>query len=193
MHTTQNSISSSVHHTQAVTSSNTIQQNNISVSTSSSIRTNPFFMPVSQIPTNTNNIQTNTSYSSYHITHANTQPLPTVSNPTYSDSTASISEPIKPLDGLDNKYTPEEYLQHIEARVTFPLGLQPTTPCEYYVWHARRKAFIQCSLSGTALSWYNRLSDTYKQDLSAFVQAFKKQFSSQKNAYYAKVDSNSCL
>ena len=30
--------------------------------------------------------------------------------------------------------------------------------------------------------------DTYKQDWSAFVQAFKKQFSSQQNAYYAKVE-----
>ena len=49
-------------------------------------------------------------------------------------------------------------------------------------------AFIQCSLTGTALSWYIRLNDTYKQDWLAFVQAFKKQFSSQKNAYYAPVE-----
>ena len=45
-------------------------------------------------------------------------------------------------------------------------------------------AFIQCSSTGTALSWYIRLNDTYKQDW----QAFKKQFSSQKNAYYAQVE-----
>ena len=49
-------------------------------------------------------------------------------------------------------------------------------------------AFIQCSLTGTALSWYIRLNDTYKHDLHAFVQAFKKQFSSQKNAYYDQVE-----
>ena len=49
-------------------------------------------------------------------------------------------------------------------------------------------AFIQCSLTGTALSWYIRLYDTNKQDWHAFVQAFKKQFSSQKNAYYAQVE-----
>ena len=49
-------------------------------------------------------------------------------------------------------------------------------------------AFIQCSLTGTALSWYIRLNDTYKQDWSAFVRAFKKQVSSQKNAYYAQVE-----
>ena len=48
--------------------------------------------------------------------------------------------------------------------------------------------FLQCFLTGTALSWYIRLNDTYKQDWHAFVQAFKKQFSSQKNAYYAKVE-----
>ena len=43
-------------------------------------------------------------------------------------------------------------------------------------------AFIQCSLTGTALTWYIRLNDTYKQDWSVF----KKLFSSQKNAYYAR-------
>ena len=49
-------------------------------------------------------------------------------------------------------------------------------------------AFIQCSLTGTALSWYIRLNDTYKHDWHAFSQAFKKQFSSQINAYYAPVE-----
>ena len=47
-------------------------------------------------------------------------------------------------------------------------------------------AFIQCSLTGTALGWYIRLNDTYKQDWHVFVQAFKKQFSSHNNAYYAQ-------
>ena len=111
-----------------------------------------------------------------------------MSHPTYINSSTSISEPIKPFDGLDHNYTPEEYLQHIEARVTFSLGLQPTLEHEYKFWHARRMAFIQCSLTGTALSWYIRLNDTYKHDWHAFVQAFKKQFSSQKNAYYAQVE-----
>ena len=49
-------------------------------------------------------------------------------------------------------------------------------------------AFIQRSLTGTALNWYIRLNDTYKHGWHAFVQAFKKQFSSQKNAYYAQVE-----
>ena len=40
----------------------------------------------------------------------------------------------------------------------------------------------------TALSWYIRLNDTYKQDCHAFVPAFEKQFSSPKNAYYAQVE-----
>ena len=98
---------------------------------------------------------------------------PTISQPTYINYSTSISEPIKPFDGLDHNYTPEEYLQHIEARVTFSLGLQPTSDHEYKFWHAQRVAFIQCSLTGTALSWYIRLNDTYKQDWHAFVQAFK--------------------
>ena len=54
-------------------------------------------------------------------------------------------------------------------------------------------AFIQCSVTVTALSWYIRLNNTYKQDWHAFVQAFKKQFSSQKNAYYAQVEALSLL
>ena len=49
-------------------------------------------------------------------------------------------------------------------------------------------AFIQCSLTGTALSWFILLNDTYKQYWSVVVQVFKKQFSSQKNAYYARVE-----
>ena len=49
-------------------------------------------------------------------------------------------------------------------------------------------AFIQCSLTGTVLSWYIRLNDTYKQDWHAFVQVFNKQISSQKNAYSAQVE-----
>ena len=106
-----------------------------------------------------------------------------MSHPTYINSSTSISEPIKPFDGLDYNYTPEEYLQHIEARVTFSLGLQPTSENEYKFWHARRMAFIQCSLTGTALSWYIRLNGTYKH-----VQAIKKQFSSQKNACYAQIE-----
>ena len=49
-------------------------------------------------------------------------------------------------------------------------------------------AFKHRSLTGTALSWYIRLNDTYEQDWHAFVQAFKKQISPQKNAYYAQVE-----
>ena len=45
-------------------------------------------------------------------------------------------------------------------------------------------AFIQCSLTVTAPSWYTRLYDTYKQDWHVFVEAFQKQFSSQKNTHF---------
>ena len=131
-----------------------------------------------------------------HTTHTippSTIPPLTYTTPTYINSSTSISEPIKPFDGLDHNYTPEEYLQHIEARVTFSLGLQPTNTHEYKFWHARRMAFTQCSLTGTALSWYIRLNYIYKQDWHAFVQAFKKQFSSQKNAYYAQIEALSLV
>ena len=156
---------------------------------------NPSFQQASTIPqTNTLNLLPPSQNS--HTTH--TLPLPTLTppthnTPTYINASTSISEPIKSFDGLDHNYTPEEYLQHIEARVTFSLGLKPTTVHEYKFWHARRMALIQCSLTGTALSWYIRLNDTYKQDWHAFVQAYKKQFSSQKNAYYAQIEAFSLV
>ena len=107
--------------------------------------TQPFTNP-SNISSNVSNIPT------YNTTSPSTISQPTVSQPTYINSSTSISEAIKCFDGLDHNYTPEEYLQHIEARVTFSLGLQPTSDHEYKFWNARRTAFIQCSLTGTALS-----------------------------------------
>ena len=150
---------------------------------STTIRTNPHFHN-----TSTTSITRISNVPTYNTLPPSTISQNTLSQPTFINSSTSISEPIKLFDGLDHNYTPEEYLQHIEARVTFSLGLQPTSEQEYKFWHARRLAFIQCSLTGTALSWYIRLNDTYKQDWHAFVQAFKKQFSSQKNAYYAQVE-----
>ena len=128
--------------------------------------------PFSSNFSNTQNPQTN---------HINSQNPQTYTTPTFINSSTSISEPIKPFDGLDHQYTPEEYLQNIDARVTFSLGLQPSNPFEYKNWHARRMALIQCSLTGTALDWYINLHDTYKEEWNSFVQLFKKQFSSQKN------------
>ena len=115
--------------------------------------TQPFTNP-SKISANVSNIPT------YNRVPQSTIPQSTVSHPTYISSSTSISEPIKAFDDLDHNYTPEEYLQHIEARVTFSLGLQPTSDHEYKFWHARTMSFIQGSLTGSALSWYIRLNDT---------------------------------
>ena len=123
-HNTQHSIHSLEQNAQINPSNTSVQHHHVPIPSSFSVRTNPFFTPTSQIPTNTNNLQTHTSHSNFHITHPYAQPSTTVSNPTYINSFTSISEPIKPFDGLDHKYTREEYLQHIEARVTFSLGLQ---------------------------------------------------------------------
>ena len=122
---------------------------------STNIRTNPHFhnTPTTSF-TNISNVPT-------YTVPPSTISRNTISQPTYIISSTSISEPIKPFDGLDHNYTPEEYLQHIQARVTYSLGLQPTSEQEYKFWHARCMAFIQCSLTGTALSWYIRLNDTY--------------------------------
>ena len=159
-HRTQHSIYSLEHNSQTVTSNISAQQNKIPVPSSSSFRTNPCFTPFSQIPSNTKNLRNKTSHSNNHITHPYAQPSTTISNPAYMRPSASISEPINQFDGLNHNYTPEEYLQHIEARATFPSGLQPTASPENKFWHARRMAFIQCSPTGTALSWNIRLNDT---------------------------------
>ena len=102
---------------------------------------------------------------------------------------ASIPEPMKPFDGLDHSYTPEEYLQQVKARLTFAIGEEPlNNPIKYKSWHNRRMEYIQCSLTETALEWYTNLHISNKQQWNSFVQLFKKQFSSQKTAYYAQVE-----
>ena len=113
---------------------------------------------------------------------------------TFINMSASIPEPIKPFDGLDHSYTPEEYLQQVEARLTFAIGEEPqNNPMKYKYWHNRRMAYIQCSLTATALDWYTNLHISYKQQWNSFVQLFKKQFSSQKTAYYAQVEAMSLM
>ena len=105
------------------------------------------------------------------------------------NTSASIPEPMKPFDGLDQSYTPEKYLQQVEARLTIAIGEEPqNNPVKNMSWHNRRMAYIQCSLIGTALDWYTNLHISYKQQCLLFVQLFEKQFSSQKTAYYAQVE-----
>ena len=174
---------SSQHTSNTITPTLQTSQFQIQNPPSTTIRTNPHFHNTST--TSSTNIS---NYPTYNTASPSTISHNTMSHPKYINSSTSISEPNKLFDGLDHNYTPEEYLQHIEARVTFSLGLQSTSEHENKFWHARRMAFIQCSLTGTALSWYIRLNDTYKHDWHAFVQAFKKQFSSQKNAYYGQVE-----
>ena len=77
---------------------------------------------------------------------------------TFINTSASIPEPMKPCDGLDHSYTPEETLKHVEARLTFALGEElQNNPIKYKSWHNRRMAYIECSLVGTALDWYTNL------------------------------------
>ena len=113
---------------------------------------------------------------------------------TFINTSASIPEPMKPFDDLDNSYTPEEYLQQVEARFTFAIGEEPqNNPVKYRSWHNRRMAYIQCSLIGTALDWYTNLHKSFKQRWNSFVQLFKKQLSSQKTAYYSQVEAMSLM
>ena len=55
---------------------------------------------------------------------------------TFIKTSASIPEPMKPFDGLDHFYTPEEYLQQVEARLTFAICEEPqNNPVKYRSWH----------------------------------------------------------
>ena len=83
---------------------------------------------------------------------------------TFINTSASIPEPMKPFDSLDHSNTPEEYLQQVEASLTFAIGEEPqNNPIKCRSRHNRRKAFKQCSLIGTALDWYTNLHISYKQ------------------------------
>ena len=109
----------------------TLQNSQFQISNppSTTIRTNPHFHNASTTSiTNISNVPT------YNTTPPSKIPQSTLSQPTIINSSTSISEPIKPFDGLDHNYTPEEYLQHIEARVIFSSGLQPTLEHEYNFW-----------------------------------------------------------
>ena len=96
---------------------------------------------------------------------------------TFINTSASIPEPMKPFDGLDHSYTPKEYLQQVEARLTFAIGEEPRNiHIKYRSWHNRRMAFIQCSLIGTVPDWYTNLHKSYKQQWNSFAQLFKNNF-----------------
>ena len=116
---------SSQHTSNTITPTLQTSQFQIQNPPSTTIRTNPHFHNTST--TSLTNVSNNPTY---NTTPPSTISHNTMSHPTYINSSTSISEPIKPFDGLDQNYTPEEYLQHIEARVTFSLGLQPTSEHE---------------------------------------------------------------
>ena len=99
------------------TTRNTLQptQSQSSHSHSTTIRANPHLHKTyTQLLPNTQNITSNASRTPTYITiPTSTIPQSTVSLPTYINSSTSIFEPIKPFDGLEHDYTPEEYLYHI--------------------------------------------------------------------------------
>ena len=106
---------SSQHTSNTITPTLQTSQFQIQNPPSTTIRTNLHFHNTST--TSLTNISNNPTY---NTTPPSTVSHNTMSHPTYINSSTSISEPIKPFDGLDHNYTPEEYLQHIEARVTSP-------------------------------------------------------------------------
>ena len=72
---------------------------------SATIRTSPHIKTTyTQLFSNKPNISSNTSnIATYNTLHPSRIPQSTVSHPTYMDTSTSISEPIKPFEGLDQK------------------------------------------------------------------------------------------
>ena len=100
----------------------------------------------------------------------------------------------KTFDVLDHQNTPERYLHQIDAHISFAMGEQSLDRVAYIQWHKWTMAYIQCSLSGIALSWFLQLHEKYeKNELSAFESAFKKQFFSKKTAHYAQVETQTLM
>ena len=89
---------------------------------STTIRTNSTF--ITHLPLLSPKPQNNPTYNTVPPSSISQN---TISQTTFINSSTSISEPIKPFDGLDHNYTPQENLKHTEARVTFSLGLQPSS------------------------------------------------------------------
>ena len=74
---------------------------------------------------------------------------------TFINTSASLSEPMKPFDGLDHSYTPEENLQQVEARLTFAIGEEPqNNPIKYRSWHIYNVLKLEQLLIGTLISIY---------------------------------------
>ena len=153
----QSNLNSRIHNplisTQPINSSRN-DHNSLTQTTSYTHTTQPFQRrhqnpPLTHIPTDplyqiNQNINHNPSTNQQSVnitqprTHSNTQDLSTpvqfipVQYDTFMNMSASIPEPMKPFDGLDHSYTPDEYLQQVEARLTFAIGEEPlNNPIKY--------------------------------------------------------------
>ena len=118
--------------------------------------------------TNPNNIQTNTTPNATNINpqtlyQPHTTPLQQFYQPNFSSlqtvSTTStgqnttlpvittqnqtvnlaMNKSVKPFDGLDHQYTPEEYLQQKDAHNNFTMGEQPLDLLGFNQWKKNKK------------------------------------------------------
>ena len=80
---------------------------------------------------------------------------------TFINTSASIPEAMKLFDGLDHSFTPEEYLQQVEARLTFAIGEEPqNNPIKIDhgiidAWHIYNVLYLEQLLIGTLISIYH--------------------------------------
>ena len=62
----------------------------------------------------------------------------------------AMNKSVISFDGLVHQKTPEEYLHQIDAQMILTMGKQTFDPVAYERKHQRKRAFVQCSLSGIA-------------------------------------------
>ena len=91
----------------------------------------------------------------------------------YTLSFVAMNKSVESLERLDRQKTPEEFLYQIDAHMTLTMGEQPFHPVSNNQWQKRKVAYIQCSLSEIASSWFLRLQESYQIAWFAFVSPFK--------------------
>ena len=102
----------------------------------------------------------------------------------------TMNKSVKTFDGPDHHYTADKYLHQTDAQMIFIMREHLLDPVAFNQKQKLKTACIQCFLSGIALRWFLRLHESYKNDSSAFLSSFKKQFSAQKTAYYAQIEAH---
>ena len=94
--------------------------------------------------------------------------------------------PLLSFVSTKNQFRSQNY--HLNAHVTFQLGLQPLDFQSNLKWHARRMSLLYCSLTGTSSRWYDRPPKVQKNYWSSFLQNFKQAILFSKKTLHSQLE-----